>query len=208
MLVVGLTGGIASGKTTVSHILQEEGAYLIDADRIARDLVQPGTPAWTELVRVFGREILEKDESVNRKKLASIVFSDPEERRRLEEILHPRIDREIGRRLEEIAKEDPEAVVVVDAALLVETGAYRKMDQLIVVTATEDQQIERLEKRTGMVPQEARRVLSSQTGLTDKVEVADFIIRNEGPLEETTRRAKNLFQELKKIARQKRSHLI
>jgi len=204
MLVVGLTGGVASGKTTVSRILQQEGAYLIDADLIARELVQPQTPTWSELIRVFGREILEKDESINRKALADRVFSCPQKRGQLERILHPQISREIDRRIEEIRKKDPEAVVVVDAALLVETGAHRRMDKLIVVTATEAQQVERLGRRTGAAPQEARGILSAQMPLAEKLNVADFIIRNEGTLEETIRRTKEIFRELKTNARHKR----
>jgi dephospho-CoA kinase len=204
MLVVGLTGGVASGKTTVSRILQQEGAYLIDADLVARELVQPQTPAWSELIRIFGREILEKDESINRKALADRVFSCPQKRGQLEKILHPQISREIDRRIEAIRKKDPEAVVVVDAALLVETGAHRRMDKLIVVTATEAQQVERLGRRTGAAPQEARGILSAQMPLAEKLNVADFIIRNEGTLEETIRRAKEIFQELKTSARHKR----
>jgi len=204
MLVAGLTGGVASGKTTVSRILEQEGAYLIDADLIARELVQPQTPTWSELIRVFGREILEKDESINRKALADRVFSCPQKRGQLEKILHPQISREIDRRIEEIRKKDPEAVVVVDAALLVETGAHRRMDKLIVVTATEAQQVERLGRRTGAAPQEARGILSAQMPLAEKLNVADFIIRNEGTLEETIRRTKEIFRELKTNARHKR----
>jgi dephospho-CoA kinase len=203
MLVVGLTGGVASGKTTVSQILQQEGAYLIDADHIARELVQPHTPTWSELIRAFGKEILEKDESINRKKLAAWVFSNPHKRRQLEEILHPQIDKEINRRIEEIRRKDPEAVVVVDAALLVETGAYRRMDKLIVVTATEAQQMERLGKRTGAALKEVHGIISSQMPLAEKLKVADFVIRNEGALKETIQRAKEIFQELKTIARHK-----
>ena len=207
MLVVGLTGGVASGKTTVSQILRQEGAILIDADQIARELVQPRTPTWSELIRVFGKEILEADESINRKKLAAMVFSNHQKRRLLEEILHPQIRNEIDRRVEEIRKKDPEAVVVVDAALLVETGAYRRMDKLIVVTATEAQQIERLRKRTGAAQEEAKGIISSQMALEAKVNVADFIIRNEGTLEETSKKAKEIFQELKTIARHKRNQI-
>jgi dephospho-CoA kinase len=207
MLVVGLTGGVASGKTTVSQILRQEGGILIDADQIARELVQPRTPTWSELIRVFGKEILEADESINRKKLAAMVFSNHQKRRLIEEILHPQIRNEIDRRVEEIRKKDPEAVVVVDAALLVETGAYRQMDKLIVVTATEAQQIERLRKRTGTAQEEAKGIISSQMALEEKVNVADFIIRNEGTLEETSKKAKEIFQELKTIARHKRNQI-
>jgi len=154
MLVVGLTGGVASGKTTVSQILQQEGAYLIDADHIARELVQPHTPTWSELIRAFGKRSSKRTIRLTAKRWPPGLLQS-QKRRQLEEILHPQISKEIDRRIEEIRKKDPEAVVVVDAALLVETGSYRRMDRLIVVTATESQQMERLGKRTGAAQKEA-----------------------------------------------------
>jgi dephospho-CoA kinase len=202
MLIVGLTGGVASGKTVVSQILREEGAYLIDADQIARDLVRPHTSTWNELRRVFGDGILDEDGSVHRKKLAVKVFSDPEQRNLLNQLLHPRIKEEIGRKVKEIGQKDPEAIVVIDAALLLEVGDYREMDRLIVVASTETQQIERLRNRNGVEEEEAQKVLASQMPLEEKLKVADFIIRNEGSLEETKRRAKEVFQELRRIALQ------
>jgi dephospho-CoA kinase len=203
MLIVGLTGGVASGKSTVSRTLREEGAYLIDADQIARELVQPHTPTWRTLIDTFGEEILEKDGSIHRKKLAALVFSHPEKRERLNQLLHPRIKEETQRRVKEIGQRDPEAIVVIDAALLVETGAYREMDWLIVVFSTEAQQIERLEKRNGMRPEEARRIITAQMPLEEKLKVADGVIRNEGSIEETRRKAKEVFQELRGLALQK-----
>ncbi len=202
MLIVGLTGGVASGKSVVSRILKEEGAYLIDADQIARELVQPRTSAWEELVKVFGKEILQKDGSIHRKKLAAKVFSDPKQRDLLNRTLHPRIKEEMGRRLKAIGQKDPEAIVVIDAPLLVETGDHREMDKVIVVISTEAQQIARLREREGMDQEEARRIMASQIATEEKVKVADFVIRNEGSLEETERRAREVFQELKRIALQ------
>src|SRR4030042_50434 len=111
MLIVGLTGGVASGKTTVSEVLREEGATLIDADQIARELVQPQTPAWQEVVRAFGNEILDRDGSIHRQKLASLIFSNPRQRSLLNRILHPKIKEEIGRRLKGIRETDPQAIV-------------------------------------------------------------------------------------------------
>jgi dephospho-CoA kinase len=204
MLIVGLTGGVASGKTTVSEILREEGAYIIDADEIARELVQPHKPAWNELRKAFGEEIFEKDGSIRRKKLAAIIFANPQQKKILNQILHPQIKKEMERRLKEIGQRNPETIVVIDAALLVETGDYREMDKLIVTTSTETQQIERLRKRNGMNPEEAQRILSSQMTSEEKLKVADFVIRNEGSLEETKEMAKKVFQELKRIALQKR----
>jgi dephospho-CoA kinase len=203
MLIVGLTGGVASGKTVVSKILSAEGAYIIDADQIARKLVQAHTPTWSELIRVFGKKILDKDGSIHRKKLAAIVFSDPQQRNLLNQIIHPRIKEEIGRRVEGIGQKDPEAIVVIDAALLVELGDHREMDKLIVVSSTVRQQIGRLKEREGTSEEEAWKILSSQMVLEEKLKVADFVIPNEGSLEETRRMAKKVFQQLKKIALRK-----
>jgi len=198
MLIVGLTGGVASGKTTVSRILKEEGAYVIDADRIARELVRPHTPAWKELVKAFGKEILREDGSIHRRKLADRVFADLKQRKLLNQILHPRIGKEMDRRAKEIGQKDPEAVVVIDAPLLVELGGHHQMDRLIVVTATQAHRIDRLKKRDGIGRVEALRIFSSQMPIKDKVKLADFVIRNEGSFQETRKKTKEVFQELKK----------
>ena len=204
MLIVGLTGGVASGKTAASQVLKEEGAYIIDADQIARELVQPQKPAWNELIRAFGKDILQEDGSIHRKKLAEKVFADPKQRKRLNQILHPRIKEEMGRRTKEIGQKDPEAIVVIDAPLLVELGDHYEMDKLIVVTSTQTQQIERLKERDGIGPEAALKILSSQMSLGEKVKLADFVIGNEGSLEETKKRAREVFKELKKVLLQKK----
>ncbi len=200
MWVVGLTGGVASGKTTVAQILKEEGAILLDADQIARELVAPHTPTWAELITAFGTDIIDEQGAVLRKKLADLAFSDPHRRRRLNEILHPAIKKEIGRRLKEIEGKDSEAIVVVDAALLVETGDYREMDQLNVVTSTRAQQIERLRRRDGATQDQGQRILAAQMPTEEKVKLADYVIHNDGPLEETRKRAREIFQELRRKA--------
>jgi dephospho-CoA kinase len=202
MLIVGLTGGVASGKTAVSQVLKEEGAYIIDADQIARELVQPHKPAWDELIRAFGKGILQEDGFIHRKKLADKVFADPKKRKLLNQILHPRIKEEMDRRTKEIGQKDPEAIVVIDAPLIVELGDHREMDKLIVVASTQTQQIERLKERDGIGPEEALRILSSQMPVEEKVNLADFVIRNEGSLEETKKRAKEVFKELRKVVLQ------
>jgi dephospho-CoA kinase len=202
MLIVGLTGGVASGKTAVSKVLKEQGAYIIDADRIARELVQPRKPAWKEIIRAFGQEILQEDGSIHRKKLAGKVFADAKQRKRLNRMLHPRIRKEMDRRVKEIGQRDPEAIVVIDAPLLVELGNHRQTDKLIVVTSTRTQQIERLKDRDGANPEEALRIVSSQMPLEEKLKFADFVIRNEGSLEETKRKAREVFKELRKVAHQ------
>jgi dephospho-CoA kinase len=204
MLIAGLTGGVASGKTAVSQTLKEEGAYIIDADQIARELVLPHKPAWSELITAFGQEILQEDGSIQRKKLADKVFADPKQRKLLNQILHPRIKEEMDRRAKEIGKKDPEAIVVIDAPLLIELGDHREMDKVIVVTSTQAQQIGRLKDRDGTNPEEALNIISSQMPLKEKLKFADYVIRNEGSMEETQNRAREVYQELKKIALQKK----
>ena len=202
MLIVGLTGGVASGKTAVSKVLKEEGAYIIDADQIARELVKPRKPAWKEIIRAFGQEILQEDGSIHRKKLAGKVFADAKQRKLLNQMLHPRIRKEMDRRVKEIGQRDPEAIVVIDAPLLVELGNHRRMDKLIVVTSTRTQQLERLKDRDGANRGEALKIVSSQMPLEEKLKFADFVIRNEGSLEEMKRKAREVFKELRKIAHQ------
>ncbi len=202
MLIVGLTGGVASGKTTVSRVLKEEGAYIIDADRIARELVRPRAPAWKKLVRAFGKEILREDGSIHRKKLADKVFTDLSQRKLLNRILHPRIKKEIEQTAREIERKDPEAIVVIDAPLLVELGEHRQMDKLIVVTSTRKQQIERLKKRDGINREEALRIFASQMPVEDKAKLADFVIRNQGSFLKTKQETREVFQELKKVVLQ------
>ncbi len=204
MLIVGLTGGVASGKSLVSQVWKEEGAYLIDADRIARELVQPRAPAWKALVKAFGKEILQEDGSIHRKKLATRVFSNPVEKDLLNRILHPRIKREIDRRIKGIGQKGPKAIVVVDAALLIETGYYRNVDKVVVVTSTKKQQIERLRRRDQMDQEMARGIIDSQISGEKRIKVADIIIRNEGSRMQTEKKAKEVFQELKRAALRKR----
>jgi dephospho-CoA kinase len=204
MLIVGLTGGVASGKSVVSQVWKEEGAYLIDADRIARELVQPRAPAWKALVKAFGKEILQEDGSIHRKKLATRVFSNPVEKDLLNRILHPRIKREIDRRIKGIGQKGPKAIVVIDAALLVETGYYRDVDKVVVVTSTKKQQIERLRRREQMAQEMARGIIDSQISGEERIKVADIIIRNEGSRKKTERKAKEVFEELKKAVLRKK----
>ena len=203
MLIVGLTGGVATGKTAVSEVLEEEGAYIIDADQIARELVEPHGPAWNELVRAFGKKILGGDESIDRKKLADMIFVDPNQRKRLNQILHPLITEEINRRTREIGQKNPEAIVVIDAPLLIEVGYHRRVDKVMVVVSIRAEQIERLKVRDGINSEEVLRILSSQMPVEEKVTYADFVIRNEGSLAEVRERAKEVFGELKKIAVQR-----
>lgn len=203
MLVVGLTGGAGSGKTTVGRMLQEEGAYVIDADEIAREVVKPHKPAWEALRKAFGDQILDRGGAIDRKRLSERIFSDPRDREQLNRILHPPICREILRRLRQVEHRDPEAIVVIDAPLLLEAGLRHEVEKVLVVRAKESQQIERLRRRSGLSEELSRKIIGAQMPLEEKLKVADFVIPNEGSLRETRRKAKGIFRTLKRLAKQK-----
>lgn len=203
MLVVGLTGGAGSGKTTVARLFQRAGAFVIDADEIAREIVRPHGTAWEALRRAFGEEILDSGGGIDRKRLSERVFSDSRAREKLNAIVHPLILQEIRRRLAEIGRRNPGAIVIVDAPLLVETGLHREVDRVLVVRAVESQQLERLRLRSGLSPEASRRILEAQLPLEEKLKVADFVIPNDGSLEETERTVREVFRALKELAEQK-----
>lgn len=195
-MVVGLTGGVASGKSLVAHYLKELGAKLIDADEISREIVRPGMPAYQEILQVFGKGILNQDGTIDRKGLGKVVFSNPELLKRLNEITHPGILEEVRRRVGE-AKKD-QAIIVVDAALLIEVGLHREMDRVIVVYVDEETQIKRLMERDGLTEGEAKLRLSAQMPLKEKLKDAHFIIDNSIGMEETRRQVEEVFKELKR----------
>ena len=182
MYLVGLTGGIASGKSTVGHRLVERGMELIDADEIAREVVLPGTPAWREIVEHFGRDVLDEDGFVDRPKLGRIVFGDSAKRVLLNEITHPRVVKEIADRLEVLAPLD--VPVVLDVPLLVEADVQRGYDAIVVVASQAETQLARLVELRGMAQGDARARIEAQAPLEDKLEVATHVIWNEGTLEE------------------------
>ena len=194
MLVVGLTGGIASGKSTVAGILKDLGALVIDADILSREVVLPHTRCWKSITAHFGKGILNKDLSINRKKLASRIFSDPEKRMRLNRIIHPAIKKRIRQLITDIGHDDAGALVIVDAALLVETGMYRDYDRLVVVAAAENVQRARLMRRDRCSFKAAQRRLRSQLPLAPKMQVADYVINNQGSLAQTRRQTRMLFK--------------
>lgn len=199
MFVVGLTGGIASGKSVVSEILRKLGAQVIDADEISREVMVPHTKCWKEVVTSYGREILREDLTIDREKLANSVFNNTEQLDKLNRIVHPEIMKRIDERLREIRLKYPQAIVIVDAALLVETGAYKSYDKLIVVNVSEETQLERLINRDGMSREEAKNRIILQLPLSEKVKVADYIIENEGSLFRTRENAEKVFKELSSL---------
>ncbi len=195
-MLVGLTGGLASGKSLVSREFLRLGASVIDADEISREVMRPGTDVYREIVREFGRQYLKDDGTINRKRLGKLVFSDPQRLKRLNEITHPAIRRAIEDRIRTLKETKGDALIVVDAALLIETGLYKKMDRVIVVYADEEKQIERLVKRDHLSGDEAKRRINAQMPLREKLKFADFVVDNNGTVEETVERVREIFARL------------
>lgn len=176
MMLIGLTGGVATGKSTVARMFGQCGAIIIDADDLAREVVRPGKPAWREIVKEFGPAILNADRSLNRRAVGAIVFRNKAKRRRLERIIHPRVAREQMRLMRAAAMNNPHAVVIYDVPLLFEAGIDKRVDKTIVVTADRETQIARLRKRNGLTRTEAIRRINSQLPLAKKVARADYVL--------------------------------
>jgi dephospho-CoA kinase len=192
---IGLTGGIASGKSTVARILVELGAPLVDADLVAREVVEPSEPAFTDIVREFGPDVVGADGKLDRKTLAARVFSDAAARARLNAITHPRIGERTGQKLAAFERAGAK-VAVYEAALLVENGIHHMLDGLIVVKLDEATQLERLKQRDRMSDEEARARLLAQLPLENKLAAADYIIDNSGTLDETRRRVEEVWRDV------------
>ena len=193
--VIGLTGGIASGKSTVADMLRALGAHIIDADLLARRVVEPGTPALAEIAERFGARVLQPDGTLDRKRLGDIVFADPAARQALERITHPRI---AAAGQEAVAKLAGAGVdpILYEAALIVENQLYKGMQGLIVVSVPPEVQLARLMARDHLDEDAARARLAAQLPLADKVAVADHVIDNSGSLEETRARVRALWDHL------------
>ena len=192
-VIVGLTGGIASGKSTVTGMLRARGVEVIDADKIAREVVEPGTDGLAEVVATFGPEMLAADGTLDRAKLGARVFGDAAARGQLNGILHPRIGMLMWQRAEE-ASAAGHSWVVYDAALLVENKIHLMLDSLIVVSAAPEVQLERVMARDGLSHDEASARIASQLPLADKVAAADYVIHNDGTLEQTEAQVAAMFE--------------
>ncbi|MFD9330871.1 dephospho-CoA kinase [Streptomyces sp. NPDC060065] len=193
MLKVGLTGGIGAGKSEVSRLLVEHGAVLIDADRIAREVVAPGTPGLAAVVDAFGEDVLAPDGSLDRPKLGSIVFADPAKLATLNSIVHPLVGAR-SRDLENAASQD--AVVVHDVPLLAENGLAALYDLVIVVDVSPRTQLDRLVRLRGMTEEDARARMAAQATRDKRLEIADVVIDNDVPLEELERRVREVWADL------------
>lgn len=196
VLRVGLTGGIASGKTTVAGFLSELGAYLVDADKIAHELLAPGGRAVEGVVARFGTEVLDDDGGIDREHLGRLVFAHPDARHALEAIMHPAVREEMDRLVEAYRLiDDGSPVAVIDAALLVETGRHRMLDRLIVLRCGRDAQRRRLAER-GLTADEAEARLDAQAPLAEKLAVADYVIDTETDLDETRRQTELVWRQI------------
>jgi dephospho-CoA kinase len=202
MVVAGLTGGIASGKSTVSALLAGFGAQVIDADRLAHAAVAPGAPAFEGVLAHFGRGILAPDGAIDRRRLADIVFGDPAERKRLEAIVHPRVKEATDRRLAEISRSLPQAVVILDVPLLFESGMDAGLAEVIVVWVPEAVQVARLIARDRLTAEAALSRIRAQMPLERKKALATALIDNTGPLADTRHQARQVYDALAARARQ------
>jgi dephospho-CoA kinase len=184
---VGLTGGIACGKSTVAGMLVRRGALSIDLDQIAREVVLPGSPVLARVVDCFGQGILNEDGSLNRKALGEIVFNDPDARKKLESITHPAIRAIMVERMAALEQAHPDRLVVVEVPLLYESGLQAMFDEVMVVYVPRDMQLARLRDREGLSPEQAEKRLNAQLPIEDKKKWADVVIDNSGTLEQTER---------------------
>ncbi len=195
MILVGITGGLASGKTTVAGLFQECGAFVIQADQLARTVVEPGKTAWKEIVQTFGSRVLQADRTLDRTALANLVFQNPQKLSALNRIVHPRVAREQVRQTNAIAKRHPNAVIIYDAALLIEARAHERMDRIIVVTANQPIQIQRARQRDGLTKKEALGRIRAQLPLRTKRRFADYILNGTLPIARLRPQVRQLYQE-------------
>ncbi len=200
MLTVGLTGGIAVGKSFVSSVLRELGAHVYDSDQIARDVVAPGTDGLADIVATFGEDVLLPDGTLDRPRLGSIVFGNNELREKLNGIVHPRVHAEQDRLLRGVMEADPDGIAVVDAALLIESGGWKRFDKVVVVFCRPEIQLERLMNRNGFDRAEAERRIASQMPTEEKRKYADFEIDTSNGFDDARARTQAVFQALRECA--------
>jgi dephospho-CoA kinase len=195
MRVIGLTGGIASGKSTAARTLAELGARVVDADEVAREIVAPGQPALAEIVRSFGREMLLADGTLDRKRLGAVIFADADKRRALNAITHPRIAIETQARLGRLRQEGV-PVAIYEAALLVENRVHEGLDGILVVVCDEATQLERLIARDGYSEADARARIAAQAPVADKLKAATWVVDTSGPLTDTKKQLARVWEEI------------
>ncbi len=200
-ILLGVTGGVASGKTTVVRMLEQLGAPVVDFDLLSRDVVEPGKPAWKEIVAYFGEQVLLEDRTLDRKKLSEVVFRDMEKRKKLEGFIHPRVFEEFIRLVKEYASKEPDVIIQVDVPLMIEINLQYVFHKVLLVYMPEEMQIERLIKRDRISEEMARNMIRSQLPIEEKRGYADFIVDNSGTLEETRKQVEEIWGKLKEIQR-------
>lgn len=198
MTIIGVTGGIGAGKSSVSQILKELGAHVIDADELSRRAVEYGMPAYFKIIDEFGTQILEGDKSINRKKLAEIVFNSPERRKRLEEIVHAEVVDAMLKEIKRLVNENYQGLVVLDVPIPVEHGFLDTAHTVWVVTAPEETRIKRVCQRSGLSYEEAKSRINSQMPQHEYIRLADEVIENQGTLEELYQKVAELVEKLQK----------
>jgi len=199
MLKVGLTGSIAVGKSYVVSVFNQLGCTTFDADKIAHAVMEPGREAYADIVREFGPQVLAPDARIDRAKLGAIVFADADRRKRLNEIVHPRVHAAQGELLAEAQAANPDAIVIIDAALMIESGGYKKFDKLVVVFCDRETQIERLMGRNHITREDAERRISAQMSSEEKRRYADYEIDTAGTFAETRQRVIDVYHELRRV---------
>ncbi len=196
MLKVGLTGGIASGKSTVGLMFAELGCHLIDSDKITHRLFEPGEAVHSAVVQAFGPRVLAPDGRIDRKVLAELVFNDPRARSTLNSLVHPAVIHRQQEWLKEVETKDPQGIAIVDAALMIEVGTYKNYEKVIVVTCTPEIQKARLRERSGLSEEEIEARIRSQMSMEEKVKYADYVIDNSGERSETRRQVQEVYRQL------------
>lgn len=199
MIRAGLTGGLASGKSFVGRTLEELGCRVVRADDLGHQVLAPGGEAYAAVVERFGEGILDAGGAIDRKRLAAEVFGDPERLAILNELVHPAVIRREEEFIEDVGRADPSAIVVVEAAILIETGSYRRFDKLILVVCGVEQQIERAMHRDGVTREEALARLGRQMPLEEKRRYADYIIDSSGPKEHTIEQTRAVYEALRSL---------
>ncbi|MBT3226738.1 MAG: dephospho-CoA kinase [Deltaproteobacteria bacterium] len=203
-LLIGVTGSIATGKSTVASMLEELGAPIIDFDVLAHEVVEPDLPAWKDIVAFFGEQILQEDRSLDRQRLSDIVFNDMVKRKKLESFIHPRIQEKFILQLLEITQKDPEAIVQVVIPLLIELNLQYLFDNLLVVHIPQEMQVKRLSKRDGITEETALNILQSQISIDEKVGYAEYVVHNDKTVAETRKQVEKLWQTLKEAQKAKK----
>jgi len=202
-LLVGITGGMGSGKTLAAAIFLEFGAHILDADTICRKLVEPGQPALKEISESFGENIINEFGNLDRKKLAQVIFFDSKKKKELENILHPRVFEFEKLKYKNICQKDPKALVIIDAALLIESGNYMRMDKVIVVNTDRKTQIERVMARSSLERDEVIARIDNQMPIKEKIKYADFVLDNFSDKISLRKKVKDLYEKLSFLATEK-----